>query len=168
MFRTYGFLAAAVLSCAAIFATDSTAHGQRWGYGMGRYNQGYYNQGYYYGQPGYYYNQGYYYPPTYRSYYYAEPAQYAQPAQYTEQTANSARMQVIVPDPNAQVMFEGQKTQQTGTNRLFESPPLTAGKTYNYTIKATWMQNGQEKSEERTISVSPGSNVMVDFNKPAQ
>jgi uncharacterized protein (TIGR03000 family) len=174
MYRKYAFLGAAVLSVAGIFALADSAQAQvwiggpRWGFGAGRYYYpGYYNPGYYYsyGYPAYYSPRYAYYPaaPVTTSSFYAGPA----PVVSAPQQTNAARVQVILPDPAAQVWIDGQKTQQGGMDRLFESPPLTPGKTFNYTIKATWQQNGQEMSQERTVPITAGNTSVVDFTRPA-
>ncbi len=132
------------------------------GYGWGGWYGGFwpgwygdYGYGYapsYYGDDGYA-NPGYYSPPTY-----AQPMPYAQP---TSIPANIAEVRVIVPDPQAAVMFDGHATSQTGTDRLFDTPPLAG--TSQYHIRATWMQNGQQMSQERVVSVTPGQMAVVDF-----
>ena len=38
--------------------------------------------------------------------------------------------------PDAELWFDGNKTQQTGATRNFQSPPLDGGKTYHYVVRA--------------------------------
>jgi uncharacterized protein (TIGR03000 family) len=71
-----------------------------------------------------------------------------------------------MPDPNAQVWFEGSKTQQTGTTREFESPQLTPGHSYVYHIRGRWMENGQTHDETRNVTVTSGEWRTVDFSRP--
>jgi uncharacterized protein (TIGR03000 family) len=78
------------------------------------------------------------------------------------QDPNTARIIVHVP-ANAEIQFEGQKTQQRGSTRQFVSPPLKSGKEYTYDVKAEWMENGRNVSQERQINVRPGASVTVDF-----
>jgi uncharacterized protein (TIGR03000 family) len=72
-------------------------------------------------------------------------------------------LRVRVPEANARVWVDGHLTQQTGTARDYVSPPVQAGKAYSYTVKAAWMDNGQEVTRERTVSVSPGQETTVSF-----
>ena len=51
--------------------------------------------------------------------------------------SNTATIQVSVP-ADAKVWFDDSPTEQTGSERSFESPPLTPGKTYSYMITAQW------------------------------
>src|SRR5262249_48239272 len=55
--------------------------------------------------------------------------------------STACQVRVLVPSPDAAVYFEGHQTQQTGTYRLFVSPPLDVDAKYTYTVKAQWMEN---------------------------
>lgn len=148
----------------------------RGGYGYGGRGYGYGGWGGWYGGywPGGYGDYGYSYAPSYYGDdgyadpgYYAPPT-YAQPMPYAQSNpipANIAEVRVIVPDPQATVMFDGHATSQTGTDRLFDTPPLAG--TSQYHIRATWMQNGQQMSQERVVSVTPGQLAVVDFTQSA-
>jgi uncharacterized protein (TIGR03000 family) len=72
-------------------------------------------------------------------------------------------LRVLVPSETAKVFIEDQATQQQGTDRLFVSPPLETGSNYTYTVKAKWMENGKEKSRDKTVKVSAGDSATVDF-----
>jgi len=161
------------------------------GYGHGGYGYGGYGYGGFY--PGYYgYGGGGYYPYLSTPYYYPAPAYsgiYSVPA-YTDDeatppvvtntpfpeesngigavnytSANAALVEVRVP-PNADVWFEGDKTQQKGEDRLFTSPQLEAGRKYSYDVKVHWMDNGKPVERQRTVSVEAGKRTVVDFRKP--
>jgi uncharacterized protein (TIGR03000 family) len=80
-----------------------------------------------------------------------------------EQNTNQATIRVLVPDPNAKVTFDDSTTQQTGTDRLFTSPQLDPTKTYSYTVKATWMENGKEATGSQDVKVQSGRQATVDF-----
>jgi uncharacterized protein (TIGR03000 family) len=91
----------------------------------------------------------------------------AQPGQ--GQPADNTRTYIRVRVPaDAQVFFDGQPTSQTGTERMFVSPPLATGPNYSYEISARWMQNGQEMKQSRTVRLTPGQTVNVDFQGPQQ
>lgn len=75
-------------------------------------------------------------------------------------------VEVIVPDAAAEVVFDGTATDQTGTTRRFQSPPVATGKTYNYEVQAHWQENGEVKSQTRTVPVQAGQRIVVDFTRP--
>jgi len=121
--------------------------------GLGRYG---------YGGYGGYGGSGYSYPSTtsYSGYY--DPSS-QQPA-YTDQSPpNNAEIRVLVPDPQARVWFDGNPTQQTGTERWFYTPPLQAGANNTYRVRASWMQGGQEVTQEKVVNVNPGQSTTVAF-----
>ncbi len=72
-------------------------------------------------------------------------------------------LSVKVPQPAAEVFVDGKKTAQTGTDRIFESPPLEAGKAFKYTVTARWVERGQLVESSREVSGTPGEVVRVDF-----
>ncbi len=157
-------------------------------YGRGGYYPGSYYGGYY---PGYYggYLQypndgGWYssYPrsQSYYSYpgqgYYSRPTRYTDPgwmtnsgesrinqASYDRPSENQIALRVNVPDARARVWIEGQPTRQMGTERVYLSPPLEPGKTYTYTVRAAWMANGREMTEEKKQEGQPGQEVAINF-----
>jgi uncharacterized protein (TIGR03000 family) len=74
-------------------------------------------------------------------------------------------VEVIVPDAAAEVVFDGTATDQAGTSRRFQSPPLPMGKTYQYEVRARWQENGAEQGRTRIIPVQAGQRVVVDFTQ---
>jgi len=142
------------------------------GIGIGIGYPGYY--GGYYGRGGYggYYDSGYYAPSDYyypsNSFYsdaYSYPQQYAQQSYYPQMSQQTATVQVMVPNPSAQIWFNGAQTSQQGMNRMFYTPPLEPGN-YSYSVKARWTENGQPVERERTVSVRAGETASVDFRAP--
>jgi len=128
------------------------------GYGSG-YGDGYYGGRYYGGR---YYDSGYYYPSDYT---YSDAYTYPstiQQSYYPPSNQQSANVMVMLPNPTAQVWFNGAPTSQQGMQRTFFTPPLEPGN-YSYTVKARWMENGQQVERDRTVSVQPGQTVNVDF-----
>ena len=126
---------------------------------------GWYGPGWYggYGWP--YYDSGYYSPDPL---YYGDAGPAGVPAPSVVQTPappvdNDAHIHVILPDPQARVWFDDMATQETGTDRWFETPALSPGGTYRYHIRASWVQDGQEVNQERTVAVGPGQMSVVDF-----
>jgi len=130
---------------------------------------GYYSSPYY-SSPSYYSSSGYYSEP---SYYYSPPMTVA-PSYNSTTVAPSynsapaaaddrAHIDVRVPAPDAEVFFDGDPTQQRGTDRTFASPPLPAGRTFTYNIEARWMENGRMVDRTQSVTVSAGQSSTVDF-----
>jgi uncharacterized protein (TIGR03000 family) len=145
--------------------------GVGFGYPLGGYG-GY--GGYYPSYGGYYGND---YPQDYSagpaaSYYVspATPSVYNVPDQNARGGAAAAQdpiAHIMVKVPaDAEVWFGSGKTQQTGAQREFVSPPLGTGKDYSYEIKARWTQDGKEVVQTRQIDVTAGAWKVVDFTKP--
>ena len=78
--------------------------------------------------------------------------------------SDKAEFRVKVPVPNAKVFFNENLVEQQGTDRTLMTPVLQPG-TYNYRVKATWTENGIEKSQDRTVSVQPGQAVTLTFGE---
>jgi len=155
------------------------------GYGYSPYSMGYGSYPYYTGYgyyPSYGYSVGYpvYSPsgiasspavttPTTTSFY--QDSSSANPAFYSETglrsdkstpTDRTARIRVIVPDPNTDVVVDGMKTAALGVVREFRSPALEDG-SYTYEIRAIWTDNGQTKTKTEKVKVTPGSWKIVNF-----
>jgi uncharacterized protein (TIGR03000 family) len=73
-----------------------------------------------------------------------------------------AYIDVHVP-PNAQVLFDNSPTQQRGQERRFVTPPLDPNSHYTYNVTAKWMENGQERRENKTVRLTPGQTSEVNF-----
>jgi uncharacterized protein (TIGR03000 family) len=75
-------------------------------------------------------------------------------------------LSVKVPQPAAEVFVGGVKTAQTGTDRIYESPPLEAGKEYQYELTARWIERGVLMEKTKVVTGKPGEVVRVDFLAP--
>jgi uncharacterized protein (TIGR03000 family) len=145
-----------------------------YGYGLGYWPYGYSNN---------YYSNSYYSAPYYDSSdtYGVPDSSYVTPS-YTYPSAqssypstelvvpaalNQARLDVIVPDPNAEIWIQGAKTTTTGTRRQYDSPALTPERSYTYTVKCVWSRNGGMVTEQRDVPVTAGATAVVDFTRPA-
>lgn len=64
---------------------------------------------------------------------------------------------------DAEIWFDGAKTQATGMFRDYISPPLELGQDYTYQVKARWMENGQEVNKTRELRVRAGDQLNLDF-----
>jgi len=117
-------------------------------------------------------NYGYRYCSSYAPYYgYAYPSTYVYPVPTYVGTppvaANTASIRVTVPAA-AKMWIDDKTTTQTGSERLFESPPLTPGADYSYDIKAQWRdQDGKEVTQTRRVNVSANASIRVDFSPVA-
>jgi uncharacterized protein (TIGR03000 family) len=136
-----------------------------WGWWGG----GYYNPWYDgYGYGGYAYGG---YPSDYSSFYsgpatYSEDATqgYADQASAGSMTANedAAMIAVRVP-PNAEIWFDGQKTNQKGVVRQFETPALDPGHDYTYEVRAQWNDSGRNVERTRHVTVHAGDRIGLNF-----
>lgn len=75
-------------------------------------------------------------------------------------------LSVRVPQPAAEITVDGVLMSQTGTDRLFESPQLEAGKEYQYELTARWVQGGATVERKKVVTGKPGEVVRVDFAAP--
>jgi len=119
------------------------------------------------------YSDYYYYPapapydyttgqPSNGSWWYYTPAT---PPRAGVNSSKDARVHVAVP-ANAEVWFGGFKTSQTGTDRVYQSPPLDPGKAYRYEVRARWTAaNGKVVDRNREVRVRAGQSARVDFNQ---
>jgi uncharacterized protein (TIGR03000 family) len=78
----------------------------------------------------------------------------------------TGRIQIFLPDPQAEVLFNGQKTNSSGAVRLFETPDLQASKVTTYQVTVRWTHNGKTLTREATVTVAPGQLSLVDFSRP--
>lgn len=74
-----------------------------------------------------------------------------------------AQIRVLLPDAAAKVTFNNKATATTGSNRLFVTPALTAGMPNIYTVRCTWMKDGQEVTREQAVSCAPNTVYTVDL-----
>jgi uncharacterized protein (TIGR03000 family) len=77
----------------------------------------------------------------------------------------AASVTVIVP-ADADLFFDGTPTTETGTQRVFTTPPLAPGKDFHYEVEAQWSANGQPFDQKRKVTVRAGASVTVDFTAP--
>jgi len=146
-----------------------------YGFGLGsylfpyanNYSNSYYSAPFYGDSAPYYdtYSDQNYVTPSYT--YPSAQSSYTTPELVVPAALNQARMEVIVPDPNAEIWIQGAKTTTMGTRRVYVSPELSPGRSYTYTIKGVWNRNGGMVTEQRNVSVTAGATVVIDFTRPA-
>jgi len=78
---------------------------------------------------------------------------------------NEATIVVNLP-ADATLTIDGERTQSTSGTRVFVSPPLQQGKTYQYTLRAEVNRDGRRETTSRTVDVQAGrtANVNIDFS----
>jgi uncharacterized protein (TIGR03000 family) len=146
--------------------------GRGYGYGYGGWYGGYFADDPFLYGPYYYGGMPYYYPPPPPG----PPAPYYPPApiipnydQGPEKlgapraTSESPAMIEVRVLPDAEIWFDGNKTSQRGSERLFKTPPLTAGKTFNYEVRASWTVNGTPTTKTQMVQIEAGKRSVVNF-----
>jgi uncharacterized protein (TIGR03000 family) len=168
-------------------------YGYGGGYGGGAYYYGGYGRGFYggwgWGYPYYgfglglglglgaygpYYGLAYdayapgtsFYPPVAGAQ--AAPPTQGVPASQQQDSGppNAAHIRVLVPDADTVILFDGNKTTQTGTERYYHTPPLTTGANNTYRIRAIVRVGGKDLALEQVVPVSAGQYLTVDFTRP--
>jgi uncharacterized protein (TIGR03000 family) len=70
---------------------------------------------------------------------------------------------VVTLPADATLTIDGAPTSLTGAERRYVSPPLAPGKTYVYTLAATWNDAGTPRNAERKVEVQAGKEYKVDL-----
>ena len=82
-------------------------------------------------------------------------------------TLPANRGQVVVRVPvDAKLFADGQATLLTGTERVFLTPDLSAGRDFQYTLKVEYTANGETKSDSKQVVVRAGHRTVIDFATP--
>jgi len=68
---------------------------------------------------------------------------------------------------DAKVWVEGIRWHLTREQRTFTTPALKEGKNYFYEVKAEVTRGGKLQTEQRTVAVSPGQHIKVEFKNLA-
>jgi len=80
----------------------------------------------------------------------------------------SNRGQVVVRVPaDAKLFADGQATTLAGTERVFQTPDLTAGRDFQYTLKVEFADGADTKSVSKQVIVRAGHRTVVDFTPTA-
>jgi uncharacterized protein (TIGR03000 family) len=78
--------------------------------------------------------------------------------------AEPATLRVYVM-PTARLTVDNTPIKQTGADRRFVTPPLPRGKTFSYTLKATWQEGGREIVRMAVARVQAGKEAEVDLRE---
>ena len=121
-------------------------------------------------QPGAYYGFGatgdYYRASTTGGYYGSTDTEdYYRTSTTESPTKCPVRVNLRVPS-DAKIWFDGSRTNQTGTNRSFESPPLAVGPEYAYQVRIQWKRDGKEVTQTRPINVHAGDVINLTLGSP--
>jgi uncharacterized protein (TIGR03000 family) len=76
--------------------------------------------------------------------------------------ASIATIVVSVP-ANAKVTIDGQATVSTTATRYFQTPSLTAGKSYAYTVEAAFVKDGAPVKVSKKVNFKAGDTVRCDL-----
>src|SRR5438045_678225 len=80
------------------------------------------------------------------------------------QNGTKAMLRIYLPSPDTKLEIQGASLPPKNTEvRLFESPPLEAGKTFVYDVKATWTKDGKPMTRERSVKVTAGKTTELDL-----
>ena len=86
-----------------------------------------------------------------------EPAQGIIAAALQGNDNDKALIELHLPAPNAKVYLDGVLTRQTGPDRMFITPKLTAGKRYAFNVEIVWQdESGMRRSLTRQVRVRAG------------
>jgi uncharacterized protein (TIGR03000 family) len=78
----------------------------------------------------------------------------------------SANLRVLLPTAKAQLKIENRLTQQTGTTRLFVTPPLENTQRYHYTLTAIIRPNNYTTiTRVREVPIRAGDDLTVDLRQ---
>jgi uncharacterized protein (TIGR03000 family) len=64
---------------------------------------------------------------------------------------------------SAEVLIQGKKMKETGTDRQFTLPPLDPQKTYDYDVRVTWSDNGRQISDTHHLKVRAGDQKSISY-----
>lgn len=76
-----------------------------------------------------------------------------------------ARIAIRVPHPDAELWIGTAKVNESGLDRVYETPPLEESASREYEFIVRWRDRGEWKAESRKVAVKRGDSVGVDFNK---
>lgn len=83
-------------------------------------------------------------------------------------TPASTKATVVVHVPvTAQVWFGDVLMRTAGSERSYDTPTLSAGETYQYVIKARWLQDGRTIEKSQEVIVRAGERSLVNFGESA-
>jgi uncharacterized protein (TIGR03000 family) len=79
--------------------------------------------------------------------------------------AAPGQVEVLLPDANGLLWFDGRRMKATGDVRQFTTPPLEPGREYFYDVLAAWHDKGRLVTDHRRVPVSAGGTTIIDFTR---
>lgn len=77
-----------------------------------------------------------------------------------------SKIKVTLPEADAELLIEDKPTKATGATREFETPPVEAGKSYEYKFTAKWRPNNYtEITRNKSVVFKGGEDVQVDLTR---
>jgi uncharacterized protein (TIGR03000 family) len=77
-----------------------------------------------------------------------------------------SRIKVTLPQDDAELFIEDKATKATGKSREFETPPIEAGKSYEYKFTTKWRPNNYTYiTRNKTVTFKAGDEVAVDMTQ---
>lgn len=80
-------------------------------------------------------------------------------------TSSCCRVDVRLPQADAELWVNRTKTAATGADRTFETPELADGREFRYEVEARWVRNGVTQTAAKSVQVAGGRTVVVDFTQ---
>ncbi len=157
--NSYGSRYGNSYSAARAFSPYNRGFGYSYGYTP--YNYGY-TRSFYSASPTYYPAPIYYDATPSVS---VVPATYLEPMTAVEQSR--ATITVFVPTTETLLWFGTTRMDQSGTERVFQSPALDSGSVYSYLVRAQWTINGRSVEQTQKVLIRAGQNSTADFRDSA-
>jgi uncharacterized protein (TIGR03000 family) len=170
------------MSLGPYYAAPPYSYNVAYGYGLPFGNYQLYNPFDPYQYPGrgaYYPREAFYSLPPYGQELYTGPRLLFRDRAYVASDGAEVTLPVLQPVPtaadtssvvvevnvpaDAEVWFDGRKTEQTGPARFFRSPALQPGTSYLYLVRAKWSEGGRQLEQMQTITVHAGERLRVAF-----
>lgn len=94
------------------------------------------------------------------------PALAAQAAGRVATSEVRSRVTVTLPDEDAELLVQDQLVPGQGASRTFETPPLEAGRWYEYVLVARWRPNGYTQlTRRKLVHFRAGEPVVADLTQ---
>jgi uncharacterized protein (TIGR03000 family) len=90
------------------------------------------------------------------------PERAPKPKDADKKSADEARLIIHLP-ADAKLYIHDQPMETVGARRSFLTPPLKAGETYSYLLRADITREGKVQSETKRILVRAGETVQASF-----
>jgi uncharacterized protein (TIGR03000 family) len=75
-----------------------------------------------------------------------------------------SRIRLLVPHPDAELLYDNEQTKTTGSTRDWVTPPLEAGRTHQYVFTAKWRPNNYTlMTRKKTVRFQAGDSIVVDL-----